>query len=131
MSDAQHMLRFVELCGHLSQQDINGQITSIAGGAVRIKLGGEEDWRDFSKLRFGTFIEVMISDVEQVERFVSNKVQTLGYFGYTASEMVELITRLSIDGIDRVVPIGQALNFDTLWDGYDLIRMLTRTVVII
>ena len=131
MSDAQHMLRFVELCGHLSQQDINGQIVSIAGGAVRIKLGGEADWRDFSKLRFGTFIEVMISDVEQVERFVSNKVQTLGYFGYTASEMVELITRLSIDGIDRVVPIGQALNFDTLWDGYDLIRMLTRTVVII
>ena len=131
ISAAHHMLRFIELCEYLSQHDINGQLVSVVGGATRIELVEGDDWRDFSKLRFGTFIEVMISDVEQVERFVSNKVQTLGYFGYTASEMVELITRLSIDGIDRVVPIGQALNFDTLWDGYDLIRMLTRTVVII
>ena len=45
--------------------------------------------------------------------------------------MEQIVKRLSTDGIDRVVPIGQALNFDTLWDGYDLIRMLTRTVVII
>ena len=62
---------------------------------------------------------------------MSSEVQTLGYFGYKTDEMVQMVKRLSADGIDRVVPIGQALNFDTLWDGYDLIRMLTRTVVII
>jgi hypothetical protein len=69
--------------------------------------------------------------VEEVGHLVSNVVQTLGYFGYTTDEMAQMVKRLSTDGIDRVVPIGQALNFDTFWDGYDLIRMLTRTVVII
>jgi hypothetical protein len=31
-------------------------------------------------------------------------------------------------GISRIVPIAQALNFDAVWDGYDLLRELTRTV---
>jgi len=131
ISAAHHMLRFVELCEHLSQHDMGGQLVSVVGGATRIKLVEGDDWRDFAKLRFGTFTEVRISDVEEIERLVSNEVQTLGYFGYTTVEMAEMIKCLSTDGIDRVVPIGQALNFDTLWDGYDLIRMLTRTVVII
>jgi hypothetical protein len=131
ISAAHHMLRFVELCEHLSQHDMGGQLVSVVGGATRIKLVEGDDWRDFAKLRFGTFTEVRISDVEEIGRLVSNEDQTLGYFGYTTVEMAEMIKCLSTDGIDRVVPIGQALNFDTLWDGYDLIRMLTRTVVII
>ena len=128
---AHHMLRFIELCEHLSQHDIHGQLVSVGGGATRIELVEGDDWRDFSKLRFGTFTEVTISNVEEVGHLVSSEVQTLGYFGYKTDEMVQIVKRLSADGIDRVVPIGQALNFDTLWDGYDLIRMLTRTVVII
>jgi hypothetical protein len=131
ISAAHHMLRFIELCEYLSQHDINGQLVSVVGGATRIELVEGDEWRDFSKLRFGTFTEVTISNVEEVGHLVSSEVQTLGYFGYKTDEMVHIVKRLSTDGIDRVVPIGQALNFDTLWDGYDLIRMLARTVVII
>ena len=31
-------------------------------------------------------------------------------------------------GIDRIVPFGQALSFGTLWDGFDLLAELTRTI---
>ena len=31
-------------------------------------------------------------------------------------------------GIDRLVPVGQALSFHRFWDGYDLIRELVRHV---
>ena len=62
---------------------------------------------------------------------MSNDVQTLSYFGFTKTEMNSMIQEIGSDGIDRIVPIGQALNFDTFWDGYDLIRTLTRTVVVI
>jgi hypothetical protein len=31
-------------------------------------------------------------------------------------------------GIDRIVPFGDALSFGTLWDGYDLLAELTRTI---
>ena len=31
-------------------------------------------------------------------------------------------------GVDRVIPVGQALEIDLIWDGYDIIRSLSRTI---
>ena len=33
-------------------------------------------------------------------------------------------------GIDRIVPMGSALNIDIMWDGYDVIRSLSRIVTV-
>jgi hypothetical protein len=32
--------------------------------------------------------------------------------------------------VDRIVPVGQALQFQRFWDGYDLLQELTRHVYI-
>ena len=32
------------------------------------------------------------------------------------------------NGIDRLIPIGRALEFSEIWDGYDLIRNLSRII---
>ena len=34
-----------------------------------------------------------------------------------------------IKGVDRVVPVGHTMDFDLLWDGYDLVEELTRKIV--
>jgi len=31
-------------------------------------------------------------------------------------------------GIDRLVPIGKALGIDIIWDGYEVLKSLSRTV---
>ena len=36
----------------------------------------------------------------------------------------------NFNGIDRIVPIGQALNINLVWDGYDLTTKLTREIEI-
>ena len=36
-----------------------------------------------------------------------------------------------MNGIDRAVPVGQSLNLDFNWDGFDLNNSLTREIVII
>jgi hypothetical protein len=131
LSPAHHMLRFIELCEQLAVRKVNNRLLNVVGGAARIELAKGDSWRDYSHLRFGTFTEVMISELQEVSSLVSNDVQTLSYFGFTKIEMNSMIREISSDGIDRIVPIGQALNFDTFWDGYDLIRTLTRTVVVI
>ena len=33
-----------------------------------------------------------------------------------------------LSGIDRIVPIGQALDISMIWDGYDLTSSLTRVI---
>ena len=31
-------------------------------------------------------------------------------------------------GVDRLVPIGSSLEIDLIWDGYDVIKSLSREV---
>jgi len=33
-------------------------------------------------------------------------------------------------GIDRIVPIGHSLDFNAIWDGYDLVEQFSRKVTI-
>ncbi len=54
------------------------------------------------------------------------KVQTLTYAGLSQDSLKSLFNKKSIRGIDRVVPIGEALEFSHIWDGMDLIRYLTK-----
>ena len=31
-------------------------------------------------------------------------------------------------GVDRVVPIGQAMDINIVWDGYDVVKSLSRAI---
>jgi hypothetical protein len=33
-----------------------------------------------------------------------------------------------IRGIDRIVPLGRSIEMNYLWDGYNLLRTLTRVI---
>ena len=37
----------------------------------------------------------------------------------------------NVRGIDRIVPIGKAMDIDVIWDGHDLVRELSRIVKIV
>ena len=40
------------------------------------------------------------------------------------------MTNNNLLGIDRIVPIGESLDFDINWDGYETIKILSRIVAI-
>ena len=56
--------------------------------------------------------------------------QTLTYFGLTEAERDLLAVGAGAAGLDRIVPIGRALDFGPYWDGFDLWCDLTRIVVV-
>ena len=43
-------------------------------------------------------------------------------------ELREFIGSLNGRGIDRIVPIGQALSFDVIWDGFDFFESFSKLV---
>ena len=45
-----------------------------------------------------------------------------------AGETAAFLAARHAQGVDRVVPVGQALEMDTVWDGRDLIAELSRIV---
>ncbi len=79
---------------------------------------------------FGLFFELDHVPLEGVIGVVNNKYQTLSYFGMDPHEIRGMLFDLRCKGIDRVVPIGSALDIGIVWDGYDLIGTLSRIVSI-
>ena len=79
----------------------------------------------------GLFYEVLVPDESHISSFVNDKDQTLSYYGYTKDELMVLADHIQTRGIDRIVPIGKALDFQAVWDGQSFLRSFTREIVII
>lgn len=58
------------------------------------------------------------------------KVQTISYFGLSEDSKMLLEELAYGEGIDRIVKVGHALNFNYIWDGYNLFQELCRKVYI-
>jgi hypothetical protein len=78
----------------------------------------------------GTVFECCLSDLAALADMVRRKDQTLTHFGFVPEELSRLVERLGGRGFDRLVPVGQALAFDNVWDGYDLLSAFSRQVVL-
>lgn len=78
----------------------------------------------------GFFLEYEAESLDAVPwKFFDRKCQTLSCFGFDRSVIAEFVIRNNLLGIDRIVPIGAALQMDSTWDGYDIIRSLSREIV--
>lgn len=83
------------------------------------------DYRDNS----GYFFEYDCKDIMEIRDLCNDKrCQTIAHVG-DSSVLLPLILS-GVKGIDRVVPMGKTMDFDMIWDGYNLPALLTRTVVI-
>ena len=76
----------------------------------------------------GLFYEVSIFELDELMTCVSSKIQTVGYFGISKEQLKQFVERCLPIGIDRIVPIGKALEFSPIWDGYSLLKDFTRIV---
>jgi hypothetical protein len=78
----------------------------------------------------GLFYETIIKTLAELAPGISRKNQTITSFGLSKEEWQQWIESARPAGIDRIVPIGQALNFSVTWDGVDLLRSFCREIVV-
>jgi hypothetical protein len=79
----------------------------------------------------GFFFECFINNLTDLAGLVSKKDQTLAYFGFDKDDLNNFVRKVNGAGVDRIVPIGQALNFAPIWDGYSLLNELSKRVHVI
>ena len=80
--------------------------------------------------RGGYFLEYHAKNLEEISRIINRKYQTLVYYGISEGELENFVINSAPSGIDRIVPIGKSMDFSMIWDGYNLIESLSRTVQI-
>lgn len=76
----------------------------------------------------GSFIEYFNKELEPLKGIINDKYQTIAYIGEISGEIMRFVTENGLSGIDRIVPVGSTMEFSLVWDGYDLIREMSRIV---
>lgn len=74
-------------------------------------------------------MSVELSRIDEISSMVSRSTQTITHFGFGEEELHRLAGALVGRGGYRIVPVGEALNFEQIWDGVDLFRHATRVIV--
>ena len=97
----------------------NTNLTSVVASAPErqeIRVGG------------GFLSVVFIPSLAEVTSFIRESDQTITYFGWERGEIEAVAASRAGPGVARWAPIGTALDFDFIWDGYDIPFELTRLV---
>ena len=76
----------------------------------------------------GIFFQYKFNNFKNISKIFDRKFQTMTYFGINKQKLKYLLNSTHLNGIDRVVPIGNAINFNNKWDGYEILNELTRIV---
>lgn len=86
--------------------------------------------RDFPDIpmQFGSFLEYHMQEKGEWADAVSEKTQTVTFFGVSGEALMETALRGRLRGVSRIAPVGQALFMDLTWDGKNLIDSLSRRI---
>lgn len=93
----------------------------------RVKIQNNSSELKMLNCGSGLFYEIHLDSLSNLPQLFERNDQTLSYYGLDVNDIKQVLSR-SPRGIDRVVPIGTALNFSYIWDGYDFFEQLTRQI---
>ncbi len=83
-----------------------------------------------SHLGLGLIYHVNLLHLTEIKNFTNHKDQTLTLEGFSKNDVQQLIHHLNGQGITRIVPFGEALHFDPVWDGQNLFQAFSQQLVI-
>ncbi|MCM1021022.1 MAG: acyl-CoA reductase [Muribaculum sp.] len=90
-------------------------------------ITGIENYRCHS----GYFTETTITSLADLTDIITPRYQTMAYYGIGHEQINDFINTYKPAGIDRIVPIGETTAFSLIWDGYNLIDILSRNITIL
>ena len=120
--------KYAQACRDAIKLECVREITRYDNYVYRLTV--EKLPADVDRLRgqFGYFFEHDTDDIDLLVEIVNEKYQTLTYFGLEKESLRQFIVNNRLSGIDRIVPIGRALDIDIVWDGYDIVKTLSRII---
>lgn len=76
----------------------------------------------------GYFFEYITTDLKKLVPVLTKQCQTISVFGIEKEEVKKLVFENGVRGVDRIVPLGQTMGLEFIWDGFKMIESMTRFV---
>jgi len=94
----------------------------------KIELSSLRDIDRKKHCGLGVFYDIDIENIEELLSFSTKKEQTLVVAGIEEKELISAIKSVNPVGFDRYVRVGEAMNFSSVWDGFDILVSLSRII---
>lgn len=120
--------KYAQLCAEAAASLPIRYAARMGNMTYRIELSALPE--DLTGLRgkCGYFYEYDIASLGELSPYITEKFQTVTYFGLDPLALRQWVLDEKLRGIDRVVPVGKAMDIDVIWDGCDIVRALSRIV---
>lgn len=130
LQDAVCVDKYTKLCeDSIDNGEIIDKIISHDNYLYRCNIKELDPQIDKLRGKCGYFYEYSLKNFDELFNIVNSKYQTVTYFGINPENLLNKIIKKKIVGIDRIVPIGKAMDIDAIWDGHNLIAELSRIIV--
>ena len=116
------------MCLDLVNRDNVEEVNILTNNINTVKINSLPESIIDLKGKYGYFYEYSTSNLNDVEKIIDIKIQTLTYFGVDKNKLFDIVYNAGKIGIDRIVPIGSALEMGIIWDGYEMIYSLTKII---
>lgn len=95
---------------------VRAELDTLSPDVMRFKTGG------------GLFFEYAASALEEIVPILTKQCQTVSVLGISPEAVKELVFSNGVRGCDRIVPLGQTMGLEFIWDGFKMIEAMTRYV---
>ena len=122
--------KYTILCTALSKKDY--RLIPLKNDNKLYRINIENLDNDIFKFngKLGIFLEYDAKNLDEVFKISDERIQTVTYYGYEKEHLLRNIDFFKPKGFDRIVPIGNALEMDMIWDGKPLPHFLSRIIQI-
>lgn len=131
LQDAVAVDKYTALC----EESIDGGIVRSFKHAhnlvYRVELQGLTPAVIECRGKGGFFHEYAIKNWNELFSIITEKFQTITCFGIDRQALQQAIIGAGLRGIDRIVPVGKAMDINTIWDGHDLIKELSKKIALV
>lgn len=131
LQDAVSVDKYTKMCEDAIDLKIVKKLQRSENLLYRIEISELVQNMENIRGKGGYFYEYSLKDFNEMFKIVSEKYQTVTYFGINAKELKHAVIQNNLRGIDRIVPVGKAMDIGVIWDGHDLVRELSREITVI
>lgn len=76
----------------------------------------------------GYFFEYSAKSLDELAPVLTKQCQTIATLGVPKEDIRNLVFRMGVRGVDRIVPLGETMGLEFIWDGYKMIEQMSRFV---
>ena len=76
----------------------------------------------------GYFFEYKADCLDEIVPVLTKQCQTISILGLEKQDVLDIVYKYGVRGVDRIVLLGQTMGLEFIWDGYKMIETMSRFV---